>query len=124
MFKKVFIQAGLEGTPTVVMVANLQEEQVSADALYVPKKVRVSVREFSVKRTISVSVFCDCPAKAYRLCLQSRLSLDKQTAGVFPASVIAILIDRLEVITPCSKISNFLSELSLVSAHRCAQMFV
>ncbi|KAH0513658.1 Dynein heavy chain 14, axonemal [Microtus ochrogaster] len=29
MFKKVFIQAGLEGTPTVVMVDDLQEEQAS-----------------------------------------------------------------------------------------------
>ncbi|XP_051041734.1 dynein axonemal heavy chain 14 [Phodopus roborovskii] len=29
MFKNVFIQAGLEGTPTVVMVTNLQEEQAS-----------------------------------------------------------------------------------------------
>nr|XP_048295519.1 dynein axonemal heavy chain 14 [Myodes glareolus] len=29
MLKKVFIQAGLEGTPTVVMIANLQEEQAS-----------------------------------------------------------------------------------------------
>lgn len=47
MLKKVFIQAGLEGTPTVVMVANLQEEQVSADTLCVPKKVRVNLHEFS-----------------------------------------------------------------------------
>lgn len=47
MFKKMFIQAGLEGTPTVVMIANLQEEQVSADALCVPKKVRMNVCEFS-----------------------------------------------------------------------------
>lgn len=47
MFKKVFLQTGLEGTPTVVMIANLQEEQVSADTLCVPKNVHVNVCEFS-----------------------------------------------------------------------------
>lgn len=33
-FKKVFIQAGLEGIPTVLIVMNLNPDQVSAFCLY------------------------------------------------------------------------------------------
>lgn len=39
MLKKVFIQAGLEETPTVVMVANLLEEHVCAPGLHYLLKI-------------------------------------------------------------------------------------
>lgn len=124
MLKKVFIQAGLEGTPTVVMVADLQEEQVSADALYVPKNARVTVCVFPLSAPFQHLCSVIAQPKPTGCVCYHALVWSKQTAEVFPAFVISILIDRLEVITPCSKISNFLSELSLFSAHRCAQMFV
>lgn len=79
---------------------------------------------FPVKRTIQrlCSVLVQ-PQPTGCVCNHA-LVWSKQTAEVFPAFVISILIDRLEVITPCSKISNFASELGLFSAHRCAQMCV
>lgn len=64
MFKNVFIQTGLEGIPTVVMVANLQEEQVSAWCLFdllkvgvdAPRKVHTYVCEFSIMEPFQPSV--------------------------------------------------------------------
>lgn len=42
--------------------------------------------------------------------------LSRQTAQVFPIFVISILINRLELITPCSKTKHLISELLLSSA--------
>lgn len=79
---------------------------------------------FPVKRTIQRLCFVLTQPQPTGCVCNHALVWGKQTAEVFPAFVISILIDRLEAITPCNKISYFISELGLFSAHRCAQMCV
>lgn len=79
---------------------------------------------FPVKRTIQHLCFVLTQPQPPGCVCNHALVWSKQTAEVFPAFVISILIDRLEAITLCSKVSRFVSELGLFSAHRCAQMCV